>query len=809
MPVTVRLTAVIATLTLLEGAGLGGRAAAQSVGPEDFTAAARLLETNLRGTVRNQSIVPHWIGQDGSFWYRREEAGGLAYVWFDARTRVRRPLFDHGAMARALVTALGPGAAPRADSLGLTNVDVTPNLGRLRAVAGGQAVDCDLPTVSCRTARAPEPGMLVSPDGTRAALVRDYNVVIRDLATGVETALTTDGRRYFAYASLTDQSLVAIPTRKSGVRLPPISTTWSPDGRYLIVPRADERSVAVTPSVEWVPQDGSLRPVVHEIRSGLPGDREETKGSLFVFDVTTGRRVEVVIPPPFEPRGRTPGGVSPVPLGWSGSRGEAFLLLRTAGRKVAGVLRVDLATGQGTMVIAESSDTRVETNAYEYNQPNIRIIGDGAEIVWYSARSGWGHLYRYDARTGALLNPITGGDWAAIDLIGIDERRREVYFTAGGREPGRDPYYRHLYKAGLNGGPVTLLTDADADHHFESPQAAPGPAPMVHPAGGVFLDTYSTVSEPPVTVLRSTRDGRLIAEIERADALALYAAGWKPPIRERVKAADGVTDLYPVYYRPQREVAGGRHPIIDAAYGGPQVTVAPRNFIEAYSNPNPYGESGLARLGFAMMTVDGRGTPGRSRAFRDAGYPEFTQIGVDDHAAVIRQLARRHPEIDSTRVGVFGNSWGGTFAAQAILSRPEFYQVSVSAAGAYDYAALYSGFEGYVGLPRYAEGSPVPTKPGEKPANWAPLDLTAMAGSLRGKLLLIYSDLDENVPAAQTFRLVDALIRANKPYDLLYMPNRTHTGNRDPFAVKTAWNHFIEHLLGEAPVADAVITVRP
>jgi dipeptidyl aminopeptidase/acylaminoacyl peptidase len=279
-------------------------------------------------------------------------------------------------------------------------------------------------------------------------------------------------------------------------------------------------------------------------------------------------------------------------------------------------------------------------------------------------------------------------------------------------------------------------------------------------------------------------------------------------VRERVTAADGKTDLYAVYYRPLRAVAGGKHPVIDAAYGGPQIIVAPRNFIDAYTYANPIGESGLARLGFAMVTVDGRGTPYRSRAFRDAGYPEFTQVGVDDHAAAIRELARRHPEMDSTRVGVFGNSWGGTFAAHAILSRPEFFKVAVSAAGAYDYAALYPGFESYIGLPRYADGSATKTRAVEKPGNWGKVDLTAMAGSLRGKLLLIYSDLDENVPPVQAFRLIDALIRANKPYDLLYMPNRTHTGNRDPFALKMAWNYFVEHLMGDEPVADAVVTVK-
>ncbi|MFN0180747.1 MAG: DPP IV N-terminal domain-containing protein [Gemmatimonadales bacterium] len=810
---------LFATLVLLGATGQVGRGVAQAVTKEDFAAASRLLEGNLRGTVRNQSVEPRWLGDRGSFWYRRDEPGGASYAWFDAATRTKRPLFDHGALAAALSKVLGGGeAAATAEALGLSDVVVTADRRRLHATRGGKAVACELVPMACAVSdRVPvDPALLPSPNGARAVAIRRHNLVVRDLATGQETALTTDGGPYFAYGSLTDQSLVTIPRRRAGTPLPPVGTSWSPDGRYVLAPRVDERAAAVNPFVEWVPQDGALRPVVHEIRTTMTGDRDRTTGSLFAFDMTTGTRAEVALPPPFHQGGPTPGSAGATPVGWSVERGAVYLIVRTYGAQSVGLLRVELATGQGTVVVNETSPTRVETNAVEYNQPNVRVIGDGAEAIWYSARSGWGHLYRYDARTGALLNPITSGDWAVVDIIEVDERRREVYFTGGGREPGRDPYYRHLYRASLDGGAVTLLTDTDADHHFDAP-LVPSPAlrrsgfvsGLIRPDAGVFLDTYSTVSEPPVTVVRSTRDGRVIAEIERADASALFATGWTLPSRERVKAADGVTDLYPVFYRPLRPVAGGKHPIIDAAYGGPQVIVAPRNFIEAYSVANPLGESGLARLGFAMMTMDGRGTPYRSRAFRDAGYPAFTQVGVDDHAAAIRQLARRHPEIDSTRVGVFGNSWGGTFAAQAILSRPEFYAVAVSAAGAYDYAALYSGFEGHVGVPRYADGSILRTKPNEKPANWGPLDVTAMAGNLRGHLLLIYSDLDENVPPAQAFRLIDALVRANKPYDLLYLPNRTHTGNRDPFAVKTAWNYFIEHLLGERPVADAVVTVTP
>jgi dipeptidyl aminopeptidase/acylaminoacyl peptidase len=796
--------------------------AAQPVTRADYDAASAVLEVNLRGLVKNQTVAPQWSGNRGDFWYQRDEAQGVSYVWFDARKRTKTPLFDHAAMASALRRALGASVepAPTPTALGVTEVVVSADRRQLSAIAAKKAVVCQLQPIDC-SARdmAPfPPGLLPSPDGKRAALVRNYNLAIRDLATGQERQLTTDGERFHAYGSLTDQSLIAIPLRKSGAVLPPIGTTWSPDGRYLLTGRVDERSVRVNPFVEWVPSDGSIRPAYHDLRSAFTGDRERQRATLLVFDVTSGRSVPVTVPEPYgNGEGDSPLALSADPVGWSVSRGQVFLIVKTLGSKSAALLRIDLASGKSTVVLEESSEAKVETNAVEYNVPNVRVIGDGAEAIWYSARSGWGHLYRYDAQTGALRNQITTGEWAVIDLLAVDETRREAFLTGGGREPGRDPYYRHLYRASLDGGPVVLLTDADADHHFDPPNApalkllfrSVDPPPLIHPAAGLLLDTYSTVSEPPVTVLRSTRDGRVIAEIERADASALLATGWRPPSREKVKAADGTTDLYAVYYQPLRSLPGGKHPIIDAEYGGPQVIVAPTNFVRAYSAGNPNGESSLARFGFAMVTVDGRGTPYRSRAFRDAGYPEFTQVGIDDHIAVIKQLAARHPEIDLDRVGIYGVSWGGTFAAQAILSRPDFFKVASSASGVYDYSALYAGFEPFIGVPRYGDGSWFRGEPKEKPANFTPLDITAMAPNLKGHLLILLGDLDENVPPVQAFRLIDALTKANKPYDLVVLPGRAHAAASDPYAIRRVWDYFIERLLGERPVFDATVTIRP
>lgn len=780
----------------------------------DYEAAKKLLQANLHGLVRNESVQPHWLDDSGRFWYQRDGDDGPELVVVTA-TGAKAPAFDHAAIARAIAEALGERIAGSGMPASLSQLELNENLTRLTAKVGERSVDCDLKALRCRAfeVMAPSTELLLSPDGRWAALTRDDNLFVREIATGRERQLTTDGAPFYSWAKLPDSSLLAVARKKLGVKVRPFETYWSPDAGFLITPRVDERRVAVYPYVEWVPTDGSKRPIVHEVRLAFGGDCDVPKNDYFLFDLQTGRRFAIQLPEGYEHTM-----FDGLVLGWSQARRQAFLFGRTLGSKSAAVFRMDLATGSVTKVVEESSATRVETNTNEYNRPNIQVLGDGAELVWYSDRTGWGHLYLYDAQTGRLKNAITQGTWLVNDVHAVDEKRREIYFTGSGREEGRDPYYRHLYRASLDGnGDVTLLTPPNADHHFD---ASPSPgdwqylvesrphAALINPPANVFVDTWSTVDRPPISVLRSTRDGHVITEIERANASRLYAVGWSPPVRERVKTADGTTDLFAAYYAPYGMQPGKKYPIIDAAYGGPMPTVAPRNFVEAYRG---YGSSrnSLVRLGFGVIAVDGRGTAGRSRAFRDAGYPEFTQVGIDDHVAAIRELARRYAEMDLHRVGVYGWSWGGTFAAQAILSRREFYKVAVSGAGMYDYAASYRGAENWTGVPVYADGANCRRgKHDDVPANWEKLDVTRLAARLSGRLLIIYADLDEFAPPHQAFRLVEALTRANKSYDLIYLPNRTHAGVADGYTIKRTWDYFMEHLQGVHPVRDVAVNAN-
>jgi dipeptidyl-peptidase 4 len=784
-----------------------------SLTPADYAAATAVLQGNLQGLVRNESVHPHWIGDSGRFWYRRDGTEGPEFVVATA-AGAKSPAFDHAGVVRALAQALGERSSGKALPASLTHAQLSGDLIHLTGQVDKKSIDCNVKTLQCRAfdTPSPTPELLPSPDGRWAALSRDDNLFVREMATGHERQLTTDGVPFYSWARLPDKSFNMVEREKSGLKTPPYETYWSPDGRYLIAPRVDERKVAVYPFVEGVPTDGSQRPIIYGVRLVFTGDRDTVKVDYFLFDLKTGRRSAIELPEEYQ-------GIhfDDLMLAWSRGRGQAFLMAATFASKSVAVFRLDLATGSLSKVLEETSSVRVETNTLSYSRPNIRVLGDGAELIWYSDRGGWGHLYLYDAQTGRLKNAITRGDWLVLDIQAVDEARREIYFTAVGREAGRDPYYRHLYRASLDGrAGVQLLTGPNADHQFEPSRVTnaqlygvPPPAPSIQPAANVFVDTWSTVDQPPVSVLRSTRDGRVVAELEHADASRLFATGWIPPVRERVTAADGKTDLYAVYFAAQGRFAGTKNPVIDAAYGGPQVIVTPRNFVEAYRG-GERGRSSLAHLGFAVVTVDGRGTPMRSRLFRDAGYPEFTQVGIDDHVAAIRDLAHKHPQMDLSRVGIYGWSWGGTFSAQAILSRPQFYQVAVSGAGLYDYAATYSGDELFIGPPVYADGTRYRGAPDETPRNWDKLDVTRLADQLTGHLLIIYAEMDENSLPNQAFRLVDALTRANKPYDLIDLQNRNHfAGAGDGYTIKRTWDYFVEHLRGAAPVSDFKVETWP
>lgn len=720
-----------------------------------YTRAESFLPFNLTGKVRNASVVPQWLDGGERFWYRRETQPGHEIVLVESAT------------------------------------------GRRLSLPEGTRFEKADPPV-------PAPGLLVSPDGARAVFVRGFDLWVRDLASSAERRLTQDGEAYFAYGKLPDHSYRTIPLRRAGAVLPPNGVEWSPDSRWLIVQRIDERGLGSYPLLESVPVAGGARPVVHELRIPLAGERNQPKTYRSLIDVVSAEQRSFELP-----EGKDYQLLSGA--GWSSDLRYQYFC-GTNGRNEAGLFELDTATAAVRSVLIETNATFIALNNTIYSAPNVRRLADTNEFVWFSERDGWGHLYLYDLRSGALKNRITRGDWLVRDIIHVDEKRRLIYFTAGGREPGRNPYYRHLYRVGFDGRGLRLLTPEDAEHELAQPLpealarmlGGSSGAIAVSPNGRYFVDTWSTVDRPPVSVLRST-DGRLIATLEKADATALYDMGWRPPEPFIAKAADGVTDLYGVMYKPTRFDPGLRYPVIEHLYGGPQTTVTPRTFMEAVMSRNLYGQR---ELGFVMVVMDVRGTVQRSKAFQDHLYRNFADWMIEDHVAVLKQLGARHAYMDLERVGVQGHSYGGYGSARALLARPDFYKVAVSSAGSHNLQGMYP-MDMYTGSPVFSDGSAVNPNGIEIPANFKDADNAMLAARLRGKLMLGYGDLDENAFPAVTLQFADALIKANKSFDLVYLPNRTHDFSRDVYFIRRTWDYFVEHLMGAEPPDNYGIKAPP
>jgi len=406
---------------------------------------------------------------------------------------------------------------------------------------------------------------------------------------------------------------------------------------------------------------------------------------------------------------------------------------------------------------------------------NWRVLPATNEVIWFSERDDWGQLYLYDLTTGRLKSKITSGEGNVAELLRVDNASRTIWFVGNGKEKGRDPYFRHLYRIRLDGTGLTLLTPEDADHSI-----------ALAPSGRYFIDSYSRPDVAPITLLRDL-NGKTIVTLETADISRLRATGWKPPTPIIVKARDGKTDLYGLMYLPTNLDRARKYPIVNHIYPGPQTgSVGGRSFSPARGDAQA-----LAELGFVVVEIDGMGTPWRSKSFHDAYYGKMGDNTLPDQVAGMKELARRYPFIDIDRAGVYGHSGGGFAAAGAMFRYPDFFKVGISEAGNHDQREYEDDWgERYQGLL-------VPTPDGGD--SYAAEANQMYAKNLKGKLLLAHGTMDNNVPPYNTLLVVDALISANKDFDLLLLPNRTHGFANESYMVRRRWDYFVKNLLGAEP----------
>ena len=804
---------------------------------DDYARAERwVLPFDATTNPRVKNLLPevHWIGEEDRFWYPRETQQGHEFTEVDAANGEKRAAFDHAAVAAALMESglAGPDRKTGDAEVGSTEVD-----GDNEAVAGAEVdanklpftefsfeedrraiefviderpVRCTLTEpVGCVPGDEPlsKPGLLVSPDERLAVYTEAANLHLVDLATGERTALTDDGEPNNGYGLYYGNWKASyIPRLRSGERQVPMETEWSPDSKKVLATRLDDRHVAVYPFVETAPDDGTHRPKYYLPRIPLVGEKPALL-TWSVIDVAEGTQVFLDLP--YEKLFHLHQDMTALRKVWWSEDGRLLRALAWADNLSGAYLfEIDLATGKPRVMIEEHATPRFDTNSTSYNPPNVEVVDDRAEVIWFSMRDGWGHLYLYDGATGALKNRITGGDWLVRDIIEVDEERRLIYFTGSGREPG-NPYYRYLYRVGFDGKGLLLLTPELGDHLIASPYndvlAFDGASarPPVSPSGDYVAYSHSRPTVPTRSVIRRTADASLVAEFEAADATALYEAGWRDPEEVTVKAADGVTDLYGMLYKPADFDPEARYPVIDSQYASPLTAVVPRNFSQALKPvPGKTPQMSLTELGFAVVSVDARGTAYRSRDFSHHSSGNLNIIGLDDHVAAIRQLAAERPWMDLDRVGIHGASYGGFTVFRAMWEFPDFFKVGISNVGVGSLHNMYPDYhwEAFHGRVLYANETRYYDDPTETPVNYRNNDGLVQAENLKGKLLIMMGELDENVLPATTLQLVHRLIELDKDFDMVYAPNRSHSLEGGHF-LRRMWSYFVEHLHGQKPPA--------
>lgn len=630
---------------------------------------------------------------------------------------------------------------------------------------------------------------LYSPDGRYACFLKGHDVWLHERSTGEGRPLTHDGAAHNCYGRNSETNGAAVSDRERPV---PVGL-WSSDSQWFLTHRIDERALPDLALMQHVPPGGG-RPIVHRYKYPMPGDPMPT--AIYVaIHIATGRIVA------FEEFPLATLFFSPFFLKtvWFEGTDAAYCLRTDRYRKKVELIRLDLSRGGGQIILTEEAASGyLDVHPNIVGTPNTRTLSQSAEVVWFSERDGWGHLYLYDAVSGALKNRITQGPWLVRDIVHVDQVARRILFLAGGVDPAADPARRSLCAVDLDGQNFEVLVNFDGDVYV--PPTEPCGLDQSRP----FRPTGKPSGRSPDGRFAAVRHGSVdrgnlwsILNLQTRRSLYLAAARHPavapPPRHFSALAADGVTRLHGIMFFPSDFDENLQYPLIDDIYPGPQVAHQPQCFGLITSA----SARALAELGFVTIMLDSRCMPVGSRAFHQVGYGTLLSLQLADHATVVRQLCRQHSFLDPQRIGIIGWSGGGAAAARALFDHGEVFTVGVSVCGNHD-ADLYlaSWSDKYRGPP--------------DERGWIEEPNAARAHRLKGHLLLISGDMDENVHVSQTLTVVDALVRANRDFDLLIIPNADHRVMlTNGYALRRAWDYFVHHLLHETPPTDFEIRFEP
>jgi dipeptidyl aminopeptidase/acylaminoacyl peptidase len=715
------------------------------------------LRRRVDGLVVGAPEQARWIDST-LFWYRKTAKSGWDYVIADARTLQKRAAFDQQRLATALSAATKRTYTPTTlpvNALMFFTADST------ELVVDSTRWHCNVSRYQCARVERPDSlrprgfrqggGILgnagtaddrpkISPDGKWEAIVRNHNVFVRPV-DGVRQQsagmmLSTDGSEADAYSQ---QSIV-----------------WAPDSKRLVTYRVRPGFRREVHYIESSPED-QLQPKHSTLLYHKPGDVLDVERPV-LFDVET--RNQIVVDNALFPNAYDM--TAPV---WRKDGRSLTFEYNERGHQVYRVIEVDASTGKTRAVIDERMPT-----FFEYSAKRYRLdLGDGKEIVWMSERDGWNHLYLYDGSNGRVKNQITKGQWLVRGVQRVDTVSRQIYFFASGMNAakGEDPYFVHYYRINFDGSGLTPFTDANGTHTV-----------AFSPDNQFYVDTWSRVDQPAMSVLRRTSDRSVVAELEKGDHSALLAAGWRAPEVFVAKARDGKTDIWGVIIRPTNFDPAKKYPVIENIYAGPQGSFVPKAFS------TQLGMQSLAELGFIVVQIDGMGTSNRSKAFHDVAWKNLGDAGFPDRILWHKAVAAKYSYYDISRVGIYGTSAGGQNSMGALLFHPDFYKAAVSAAGCHDNRMDKIWWnEQWMGAlgPHYSASSNVDN-----------------AHKLQGNLLLVVGELDRNVDPSSTMQVVNALIKANKTFDLLVIPGAGHTSG-GPYGERKRNDFFVHHLMGVEP----------
>ncbi|NKB33563.1 MAG: prolyl oligopeptidase family serine peptidase [Pseudomonadales bacterium] len=737
-----------------------------SLGSEDYRRAEGFLAPNTAELISNNILAQYW--QEGDqLVYRRSTAPGSEYLVANLVDQSKRVLFDRIQLAAAI--ALLTSQEVEAIDLTISSLELDADNELLYFDFENQNYQYNLVNNELQQLTASPPNEYLSPDGSKAAFIEEHNLWIRNTSTNVLTQLTFDGIENYGYATNNAGWL-----RGDGPVL-----LWSPDSTKIATFRHDGRPVREM----YLYTTNVGHPELDAWKYPLPGDDDIFMIERVVIHLEPEPLLVQLNMPPDPHRSTTSDHVAGsgglfLDVEWSHDSNDLAFVSSSRDHKIAQLRVANIETGAVRDAFTESVDTYFESG---FSDANWRVLHDTNEFIWFSEQDNWGHLYLHDLDTGALRQRITSGNWSVLNVEKIDAAERKVYFTGANREEG-DPYFHYLYRINFDGSDLELLTPESAHHVITWSDS-----------GKYFTDSYSTPTQPATTIIRSS-DGDRLMELEETDISALMASGWVAPVPFSVKARDQQTDLFGLMYRPSTIDESLSYPVLNYLYPGPQSGSVGSRAFRASRND----KQAIAELGFIVVEVDAMGTPGRSKSFHDAYYGNMGDNGLPDQIATIRQLAERHSYMDLERVGIWGHSGGGFASTAGILRYPDFYKVAVSGAGNHDNRNYEDDWgEKWQGLlETYPEANPSSGDGGETvlATNYDNQANQLLAANLQGELLLAHGMLDTNVHPSGTLLVVEALIEAEKDFDLVILPNAGHGfGNRRYF-MKRRWDYFVQHL---------------